>query len=250
MTPTEMELQSVASYAARTVSPEPAPYRQGKRIAQLTARRGKHTLLLGAAGLGKTALVNCLQPRLNLLVCPRSEHLVPIFDSLEAGLDLAAGQLKLLQRKKRVLLALATARRTVVFDGVGWTTPKLSSFLQSAMEHVPVWICTRSEHPWDIGHFWSWLVRFEKIDLRPLRQDETRELIAAAVEERQIPSAALEVVGWLHRRSNGSPLILRELFHELTTRSYDLRDPLALRRLDLDRRVRKVFPDGTANRYD
>src|SRR5208282_5161999 len=137
--------------------------KEASRLQRLHAQR-KHALVLGPAGVGKTALVNHLKVKLDLLVCPQSEHFGSICESLETQLGLAAGDLKLPQRKQRLRRALAEAGRTVVFDGVNWTTPKLSSFLELAMERVPIWICTRSEHSWDIGHFGTWLVRFGKIE--------------------------------------------------------------------------------------
>jgi predicted ATPase len=214
------------------------------RLQRLHAQR-KHALVLGPAGVGKTALVNHLKEKLGLLICPQSEHFGSICESLETQLGFAADDLKLPQRKKRLMRVLAEARRTVAFDGVTWTTPKLSSFLEGVMERVPIWICARSEHSWDIGHFWTLLIRFEKIELHPLRPAETRELVIAAIEAGQIPPETLNIAAWLHYRSNGIPLILRELFEELAADTYDLGNPHALRRLDLDRRIHEIFPAAT-----
>jgi hypothetical protein len=116
------------------------------------------------------------------------------------------------------------------------------------MERAPIWICTRSEHSWDIGHFWTWLVRFEKIQLQVFQPAETRELVIAAIQACQIPRAAMNIVPWLHHRSHGSPRLLHELLEELATHSYDLGNTHALRRLDLDRRIHEIFPIRTANK--
>lgn len=129
-----------------------------------------------------------------------------------------------------------------MFDEVSWTTPKLSSFIESVTERAPVWICAHSEHPWDIGHIWPLLARFARVEVRPFHLSETQALVKAAIAANRIPAAALEIVEWLHRRSTGRPLVLRELFEELATCKYDLTNPLALRRLDLDRRIHEVFP--------
>jgi hypothetical protein len=165
-----------------------------------------------------------------------------ICDSLEAELDLAAADLKLVQRKQRVRQALAGAGQTVVFDGLSWTTPKLSSFLESVMERVPVWLCARSEHPWDIGHFSTLLVRFERVELHPFHLAETQALVEATVRLGKIPPDTLRIVAWLQRRSAGSPQVLRGLFEELASGHYDLSSPFALRRLELDRRIHEVLP--------
>ncbi len=241
-------MQTNSSQQSRKLTlPFVARRKELAQLERLHARR-KNILILGPGGVGKTALADRLQEKLELLVCPESEHLVAIFDSLEAQLGLTADDLKLLQRKGRLLRVLAERKRTAVFDGVKWITPKLSSFLECVMERMPMWICTRSEHCWDIGHFWTWLVRFEKIELQPFHPAETREFITAAVEAGQIPSEVINIVDWLHHRSNGSPLILRELCEELATNSYDLSNPLALRRLDLDRRIHEMFPDAATNK--
>jgi hypothetical protein len=215
--------------------------REITQLGALHAQR-KHVLIIGPAGVGKSALVERLREQLTLLVSSKSAHLGGICEGLEPqlGLTPAAG-VKLLERKKRLREALGAAGRVVVFDGVGWTGPKVSSFLESVAERATVWICTRSERPWDIGHFWPLLARFARVEVRPFNLSETQALVVAAVQTGGIPPTAREIVGWLQRRSAGSPLVLRELFAELATGGYELSNPLALRRLDLDRRIHEVF---------
>ncbi len=205
-------------------------------------RQRKHVLILGAPGVGKTALVEHVGRRWPLLIASRSTCLGQICDELEAPLGLAAVGLRLLDRKKRLRQALATTGKTVVFDGLGWTTPKLASFLESLLERGPVWLCSRSEHPWDVGHFWRLLVKFEKVELQPFRLMETQGWVEASVQAGALPSEALNIVEWLHHRSGGNPLILRELFSELATGQYDLGNRHDLRLLDLDRRIHELFP--------
>ncbi len=218
--------------------------KEAARLQWLHAQR-KHALILGSAGVGKTSLVKSLAEEIDLLVCPRSGQLTAICESIESGLGLDANNLRLPQRKQGLLRALTGAKCAVVFDGVGWTTPKLSSFLEAVMDRVPTWICTRSERSWDIGHFWPWLVRFEKVELHPFQPAETRALVSATVAAGLIPREALNIVEWLHHRSKGSPFVLCELFEELAADRYDLGNRHALRRLDLDRRIHEVFPRET-----
>jgi len=211
------------------------------RLDWLHAQR-QHALILGSAGVGKTALIKNLASRLPLLICPQSGRLSDMVGALENQLGLEAGEQHLIPRKNRLLLALAGAQQIVVFDGVGWTTPRLSSFIECVMERAAVWIATRSEHSWDIGHVWPLLGHFERVKLNPFHPAETRELVAAASVAGLIPREALNIVAWMHRRSNGCPLVLRELLKELATGRYDLTNPHALKLLDLDRRIHELLP--------
>jgi len=223
------------------VLPFVAREREIIRLRELHAQR-KHVLIIGPAGVGKSALVERVRLQLSLLVSATSAHLGEICEGLEPALGLDPAGLKLLERKKRLRERLAAAGRTVVFDGAGWTTPKLSSFFGGVAERGPVWLCARSEHPWDIGHFWPLLARFARVEVRPFHLNETQALVEAAVQARLIPPETRSIVEWLQRRAGGSPLVLHELFEELATGKYDLTSPQALRRLDLDRRIHEVFP--------
>ena len=200
-------------------------------------------LLLGAEGMGKSALVDKLREPLGLHVCPASEHLSEICDSLEQSLGLEVGEFDLVKRKNRLLKLLKEEKRTVVvFDGASWTTPKLGSFMESVSLRVPVWLCVRSEHPWDVGRFWPLLVRFEHVELKPFHPRETQKLVASAVGKKIVPEKTLEIVGWLHHRSAGCPKILCELLTEIARGHYDLSRPHGLRLLDLDRHIHEMFP--------
>ena len=215
--------------------------REISRLCQLHAEH-KHVLILGPAGVGKSALMEQVRERLTLLVSPKSVHFGEIFTSLEPELRLDGEGVTLLQRKRQLRAALRECGGVVVFDGVDWTGPKVSSFFESVAERTPVWICTRSDHPWDIGHLWPLLARYARVELSPFHLAETQALVEAAVQPGVIPPPTRHIVGWLQRRSAGSPLVLRELFQELSTGRYALSSPLALRRLDLDRRIHEVFP--------
>jgi predicted ATPase len=210
-------------------------------LQRLHAQR-KHALILGPAGVGKSALVAHLAETLPLLLCPQSETLRDICENLEAELHPTAPFLPLVQRKNRLLKILAETGQTVVFDGVNWTTPKISSFLESAMERAPVWICCRSAEPWDIGHVWPLLARFEKIELRTFHFSETRALLAAAVENGQASPAIASFARQLHQLSGGLPLILRELFQQFAAGHYDLSHRAGRQLLELDRRIKHLRP--------
>jgi hypothetical protein len=223
--------------------------REISQLGALHAQR-KHVLIIGPAGVGKSALVEHLREQLSLLVSSKSAHLGGICEGLESQLGLTPAGLKLLDRKKRLREALGAAGRVVVFDGVGWTGPKVSSFFESVAERAPVWVCTRSEHPWDIGHFWPLVARFARVEVHPFSLSETQALVVAAVQGGGVPPGAREIVGWLQRRSGGIPLVLCELLEELASGKYDLTNRHALERLNLDRRIHELFPragSGAAN---
>jgi hypothetical protein len=190
--------------------------------------------------VGKTALICRAASQLPLLICPHSVRLSEICSALDSPLDLEAGEQHLIARKNRVLRTLGEAGQTVVFDGVGWTTPKLSSFLESVMERVPVWIAARSEHSWDIGHFWPLLARFVKVEIKPFRLAETRGLIGAAVRLGIAPPGAGDAAERLHHLCGGNPKVLGELIEGLATGHYDPHKKFDLRLLDLDRRIQHL----------
>jgi len=210
-------------------------------LQRLHAQR-KHVLILGAEGIGKSALVARLRLSLRLCVCPASERLSEICEALERELGLDAGELHLIARKNRVLKSLKGTKRAVVFDGASWTTPKLASFIENVSERAPVWLCVRSERPWDIGRIWPLLVRFEHVELKPFHPGESLLLVEAAVRGKMVPVDTLNIIEWLHRHAGGNPKILSKLLEEIARGQYDLSNPLALQRLNLDRRIHEIFP--------
>jgi len=211
------------------------------KLQRLNMQR-RHLLILGPAGVGKSALVAHLRAVFPLIVCASSGTLTEICDNFETELNAHIPHSLLVQRKNRLLKNLAGTGSTLVFDGVAWTTPKVSSFLGSTMERAPVWICARSECARDIGHFWPLLARFEKIELRPFHFSQTRALLAAAVAARQVPPGAIPFARQLHRLSGGLPSALRELLDQFAAGHYDLSRHTGRQLLELDRRIKNLSP--------
>ena len=221
--------------------------REMARLRQLHKQR-KHVLILGPEGVGKSALVAHLRNSLRLRVCPASERLSEICEALEREFDLEASDLHIVQRKNRLLKLLKGTKRAVVFDGAGWTTPKLGNFIENVSERVPVWLCARSEHPWDIGHVWPLLVRFEKVEIKPFHLAETRGLIEAAIRLGVVPPRMADTVERLHHLCAGNPGVLCELIEGLATGRYDPHKKFDLRLLDLDRRIQHLSASGGLHR--
>lgn len=209
----------------------------------------RHVLILGPEGVGKSALVAHVRELLDLHVCPASGRLSEICSALERELELESTEFHLVRRKNRLLKSLAGTKRAVVFDGVTWTTPRLSAFIESVSARLPVWICARSEHPWDIGHVWPLLVRFEKVEIKPFHPAETRALVAAAIHLGVAPPAAMDAIERLHRLSGGNPRVLCELIEGLATGHYDPQKRFDLRLLDLDRRIQHLPASGGLHNF-
>jgi hypothetical protein len=213
--------------------------KEAAQLLRLHAQRDP-VLILGPAGVGKTAFIGHSASRLPVLTCPYSVRLSDICSALENQMGLDAREERLVPRKSRLLRTLHEAGQTVVFDGVAWTTPKLSSFLECVVERTPVWIVARSEHSWDIGHVWPLLVRFVKIEIKPFHPAETRELIEAAIRLGHAPASTVDAVERLHYLSAGIPKILVELIEGLGTGHYDPHKKFDLQLLDLDRRIQNL----------
>ena len=117
--------------------------RDTERLRKLYAAR-KHALIFGLPGVGKTALVQRMSGLVSLLVSAPSDTMRHLCENLEAELHLASKEERLPKRKQRFLSALSSDGQTVVFDQVGRTTPKISSFLGCVCERAPVWLCAHT----------------------------------------------------------------------------------------------------------
>jgi len=235
-------MQTASSTKWRTLAlPFVARTQEAAQLRRLYIQR-KHVLIAGPAGVGKSAVVAQLRATLPLVVCAQSETLGEICGNLEAELAPSAPPRPLVQRKNRLLRTLAETRRTVVFDGASWTTPKISSFLECAMERVPVWICARSGLAGDIGHFWRLLARFETIQLHPFDYSETRALLRAAVASGQVPPSIEPFARPLHQLAGGLPRTLCELLEQFANGHYDLARRAGRQLLETDRRIKKLEP--------
>jgi hypothetical protein len=209
------------------------------RLKQLHAQR-RHILILGPAGVGKSALIERIRAPFGLCICPNSERLSEICEALEREFQQEPGGLHLVRRKNRLLEKLKGTNRTVVFDGVVWTTPKLAGFIENVSTRAPVWICTRSEHPWDIGRVWPLLARFERVEIKPFHPAETRALIASAVARGIVPPRTADAADRLHHLGAGNPRMLCDLLNQLAGGRYDPRKKFDRRLLDLDRRIQQL----------
>src|SRR5713101_1038774 len=213
-----------------------------KEIEQLHSLHalGKHVLIVGGAGIGKTALLRQVRQCCSLLICEETSSLGRICDSLELQLGWACCKLNVVERKNRLLLYLQRRGEPVAFDHAFHAPPRVARFIAQLSEQIPIWIACRSDRPKEIGHVWQNLYNFTRFEISPLAAVETRKLIQQAAAEGKIQTDACKHIGELHRMSEGNPRILEQLLSELASREYKMDSSFGLDLLDLDRRIHEV----------
>jgi hypothetical protein len=213
-----------------------------KEVNQLRALRElrRHVLIVGAAGIGKTALLQHIRELFSILICDDTSSLRRICDSLERQLGSANYKLNVIQRKNRLLVDLERRCQPVAFDHVIHTAPRVARFMGRVAEKIPIWIACRSDRPHDIENIWSELYNFVRVELFPMSEIQTRMLIDEAVAQGKIQANARAHSGELHRMSGGSPRILTELLMQLGAREYTIDSSRGLHLLDLDRRIHQI----------
>jgi SH3-like domain-containing protein len=215
-----------------------------ERLRSLHALR-ENVLLIGPAGIGKTALLRQIQRQCPVLISEETSSLRRICDSIERQLGWAHRKLNVIERKNRLLVYLKRRGEPVAFDHVAHVPPRVARFIAYLGEQVPIWIACRSDRPNDVGHVWVQLCRFARIEVGPLTADETRRLILQAANEGNIQTDACGHVRELYRMSCGNPRLLEELLIELAARQYKIDSSFGLGLLDLDRRIHEIVASAS-----
>ena len=203
-----------------------------------TARR--HVLIVGSAGIGKTALLRQVRQSCPMFLCEETSSLSRICEGLERDLGWSHGKLKVIERKNRLLTHIRGRGEVVTLDDVAVTPPRVSRFIQHLVEAVPVWIACQSTAASEIGHVWQHLFKFERVELSPLSFEEVRRLIEAAVNLGNIQPEAREHALQIHRLSKGIPRILEALLIEMAARRYQMNTSIGMQLLELDRRIQEM----------
>ena len=205
----------------------------------------KHVIIVGPAGIGKTALLKQVRQHCPILICEETSSLRRICDSMEPQLGWSHHKLNVIERKNRLLVYLRRRGEPVAFDHVATTPPRVARFIAHLGEQIPVWIACRSDQPHEIRHVWPDLYKFQRVEISPLTPLETRALIEEAVAQGNIQVGARKRADELHRMSGGNPRILEELLIELAAREYKIDDSFGLDLLDLDRRIHEVVASAS-----
>lgn len=213
-----------------------------KEIEQLRRAyaKGRHVLIVGPAGIGKTAVLRFAHHQLRLLLCEETSSLRRICEGLERQLGWDHYKLNVIERKNRLLAYLGRRGEPVAFDHVALTPPRVSRFMEMLGEQIPLWIACRSTLPEEIGHVWQHLYKFTPVEIPPLTSTETRQLILEAIAADNIQKNAREHIRELHQMSGGNPRILEELLIELAAREYKMDSSFGLNLLALDREIHEL----------
>lgn len=213
-----------------------------KEIAQLQQfyRERKCALVLGEAGIGKTALLQQMCAWCPMLLCEETSTLSHICESLEKQLDWPHSKLHLIARKNRLLAELEKRSELVVFDNVASTPPRVARFIAHLIEKIPLWIASRSPLAKEIGHVWPYLNHFQRIEIGALTFHESAALIEAEVARGSIQADAAQHARQLHQIANGNPRALGELLNELADRKYNMDSTFGFHLLELDRRIHET----------
>jgi hypothetical protein len=197
-------------------------------------------LIVGPAGIGKTALLRQARQQFPFLLCEETSSLRRICDGLERELGWTHRKMNVIERKNRLLRYLARRGTLVAFDNVASTPPRVDRFIAHLKDQVPVWIACRSDRPREIGAIWQHLYEFTRVELAPLSFRETSTLINAAVDAGHVQGDASCHIRELYRMCEGIPRILEELLIELAHREYQMGRSFGLNLLDLDRRIHEI----------
>lgn len=206
---------------------------------RLLYAEGKHAVIVGPAGVGKTALLRQVRQSCSFLLCEETSSLRRICDGLERELGWTHYKLNVIERKNRLLAYARRRGETIALDHVALTPPRVSRFIHHLAECVPMWIACRSTVADEIGHVWQHLFKFERVELTRLTLKDARALVEAAVDSGNIQPEARDFVPQIFHLSQGMPRILEELLVEMAARKYKMGTPFGRHLLELDRQIQE-----------
>lgn len=231
---------------------------------------GQSVLLIGAAGMGKTAVLRALKARAEhshtrrALYCASASTVKEVLKSVAEDLDalqrdipsdqrpapwvphqerLASPSFSTLSiRKLRRLLIpwLRSGQYPVLLDHVGAVRGAYVTFLDELVEdlHVPIVVTARSLHPDESGRLWWVGCRFAKIEIPALTLGEARALTEETLDRNvvSLPDRQ-DFIRELVRLAAGNPRIITRICEMARLSRYQIGGRTDLRLLHLDLRV-------------
>jgi predicted ATPase len=205
-------------------------------------RTGRNLVVFGAEGVGKTALVSeALRDAPNALYCADTSTLKRAGELLLSQLNLTVPEAGNIVRKHAILKATAGKNCCFVFDHVGWVGPKLLSFLEKVRESHSMIVVTRSIAWSEMGHLRMILWDFDQIELAPLSQEATRQVLRARMKELKLRAPDPQRFEADVLRITGHNLhVLTELCQQAVSGKYIFGKRLSTQLLNLDRRIKEL----------
>jgi energy-coupling factor transporter ATP-binding protein EcfA2 len=224
--------------------------------------RGRHTLLVGPIGIGKSHLLRAVAGTLPRAIAV--DHIRPIRMSLlafcqalhvtgeltVAGLDIAAlawpdcarklARLNVRELTDAVVASLHDRQYVLVLDQLEGATPSMAPTLERFLGEAVVLGATRQLRPGLQKLWWA----FESVELAPLSRDEARRLLWSVAEPHEVadptmfeakvlaqaagnPHAIVEMARQAAAAPRGGLQAIRDLWHGAGVRYLDL-TPLLL----------------------
>jgi hypothetical protein len=183
-------------------------------------RQRRNVLIIGASGVGKSALVQQVKVQSPLLLMHRMLKLKDLLSSLEEQLQIGQIQFGGSEAKNDLLSRLKARGEPVAFDSVAGTSKAVARFILSVRSVVPVWIVCRSDLPHEIGRLSDSHSDFVRFSLSPLKLIDVRSHIALSVQNGELRKDALAHISALYNLCRGNPGILVGLLTELSRPRY------------------------------
>jgi hypothetical protein len=202
-------------------------------------RERQNLLLVGPAGMGKSALLVEFARDHPLLLARRCGHLGDLLAELEPQVGLAHDHLTIAKRIHLLVNRLKELCPFLVLDNVAKSPPRVAHFVRAVLDFSPVWLVVRSELAHDVGHVWPYFYGFERVHLDPFSIAETHKLFAQIDfpgDRLELQAAALR----LHHLAGGNPGALTALLAEMRVRTYDLHSVEGLKLIALHARISDV----------
>jgi hypothetical protein len=234
---------------------------------------GQSVLLIGAAGMGKTAVFRAARDRQTchtrrLLYCAHASTVKAVLKSLagelcdrETGIPLSRRQgeawtsgleettsssvntLSIRKLRRLVMPCLRSGQYAVLLDHVGPVRGAYATFLDELVEclHVPIVVAARSLHPDENGRLWWVGCRFVKVEMPALTSSEARQLAEETLERNAIclPDRH-DFVRELAMLARGNPSIITRICDMARASRYQINGRTDLRLLHLDLQVRDL----------